>query len=142
MRGLFVTSFLRPRPWGLCGKLRLLGKEEKDQTCVWHSAGIEQCTQNEHSPVFFPWTPGVGFGMLLLRISTYLLSGLLCWGRVAGVPQGLWGRNLRVFLGHQCSSILGCLPVRASRPQMLLFSLVTLSLGPGLGVRSTGLHCA
>lgn len=52
---------------------------------------------------------------------------------VAGVPpfsgEGVSG----CFLGHQCSSILVCLPVKASKPQMLLFSLVTLSLGLGLG---------
>lgn len=48
-RDLFVTSFLRPRPWGLCGKHRLVGKEKEDQACVWHSAGSRECTQNEHS---------------------------------------------------------------------------------------------
>lgn len=34
VRGLFVTSFLKPRPWGLCGKHRLVGKEDQAAACV------------------------------------------------------------------------------------------------------------
>lgn len=37
VRGLFVTSFLKSRPWGLCGKHRLIGKEDQAAACVCHS---------------------------------------------------------------------------------------------------------
>lgn len=58
VRGLFVTTFLKPRPWGLCGKHRLVGKGKEDQAaaCVWHSGDLLQlavsCALRMNTPGF------------------------------------------------------------------------------------------
>lgn len=70
--------------------------------------------------------------MLFLRASTYLFSGLLCWGRVAGVSQGL-----RVFFGSSMQhSGLPSSQSFQTPDAVVLPSYPVSGPGPGPGPRS------